>query len=178
MRNYFALLGWGTEESQEWFTTDELIQAFSLERVSKSPAVFDEQKLRHMNGRYLRELPVEELTARLEALTGRSGLREAVEISQEKISTLAEFWPLAGFFFEGPADDPKARDKVLGKPEALSGSRRRATSWPRSSRGPRKRSKPRSRACSSARRRSRARSTSRSASRWPEPPSHQGSSRR
>ena len=35
-------------------------------------------------------------------------------ISQEKISTLAEFWPLAGFFFDGPADDPKAREKVLG----------------------------------------------------------------
>jgi glutamyl-tRNA synthetase len=119
VRNYVALLGWGTEESQEYFTTDELIQAFSLERVSKSPAVFDEQKLRHMNGRYLRELPVEDLTQRLEAMTGREGLREAVEISQEKISTLSEFWPIAGFFFDGPADDPKARDKVLGKPEAL-----------------------------------------------------------
>ena len=119
VRNYVALLGWGTEESQEYFTTDELVQAFSLERVSKSPAVFDEQKLRHMNGRYLRELPVEDLTQRLEAMTGREGLREAVEISQEKISTLSEFWPIAGFFFDGPADDPKARDKVLGKPEAL-----------------------------------------------------------
>jgi glutamyl-tRNA synthetase len=119
VRNYIALLGWGTEESQEYFTTDELIAAFSLERVSKSPAVFDEQKLRHINGRYLRELPVEELTARLEERTGRAGLRGAVEISQEKISTLSEFWPLAGFFFDGPADDPKAREKVLGKPEAL-----------------------------------------------------------
>jgi glutamyl-tRNA synthetase len=119
VRNYVALLGWGTEESQEWFTTQELIDAFSLERVSKSPAVFDEQKLRHMNGRYLRELTLEDLTARLEALTGRSDLRDAVAISQEKISTLDEFWPLAGFFFEGPKDDPAAREKVLGTPEAL-----------------------------------------------------------
>jgi glutamyl-tRNA synthetase len=109
VRNYLALLGWGTEESQEFFTTDELINEFSLERVSKSPAVFDEQKLRHMNGRYLRELPVDELTARLEALTGRENLHDAVEISQEKISTLSDFWPLAGFFFDGPADDPVAR---------------------------------------------------------------------
>jgi glutamyl-tRNA synthetase len=119
VRNYVALLGWGTEESQEWFSTQELIDAFSLERVSKSPAVFDEQKLRHMNGRYLRELPLDDLTARLEALTGRSDLRGAVEISQEKISTLDEFWPLAGFFFDGPKDDPAAREKVLGAPEAL-----------------------------------------------------------
>ena len=119
VRNYLALLGWGTEESQEYFTTDELIDAFSLERVSKSPAVFDEQKLRHMNGRYVRELALDDLTARLEERTGRSDLRGAVEISQEKISTLDEFWPLAGFFFDGPIDDPKAREKVLGKPDAL-----------------------------------------------------------
>ena len=119
VRNYVALLGWGTEESQEFFTTEELIEAFSLERVSKSPAVFDEQKLRHINGRYLRELAIDDLTGRLEALTGREGLRGAVEISQEKISTLSDFWPLAGFFFDGPIDDAAAREKTLGSPEAL-----------------------------------------------------------
>jgi glutamyl-tRNA synthetase len=119
VRNYVALLGWGTEESQEFFTTEELQREFSLERVSKSPAVFDEQKLRHINGRYLRELELDDLTARLEDLTGREGLRDAAAISQEKISTLADFWPLSGFFFDGPADDPKAREKILGAPEAL-----------------------------------------------------------
>ena len=119
VRNYVALLGWGNEESQEFFTTEQLQREFSLERVSKSPAVFDEQKLRHINGRYLRELGVDDLTARLEALTGREGLRGAAEISQEKISTLADFWPLAGFFFDGPADDAKAREKILGSAEAL-----------------------------------------------------------
>jgi glutamyl-tRNA synthetase len=118
VRNYLALLGWGNEESQEFFTTEELQREFSLERVSKAPAVFDEQKLRHMNGRYLRELGLDDLTARLEALTGREGLRGAAEISQEKISTLADFWPLAGFFFDGPADDPAAFEKVLGAGEA------------------------------------------------------------
>jgi glutamyl-tRNA synthetase len=119
VRNYVALLGWGNEESQEFFTTEELVGEFSLERVSRSPAVFDEQKLRHINGRYLRELGLDDLTQRLEALTGREGLRGAAEISQEKISTLADFWPLAGFFFDGPADDPAAREKILGTPEAV-----------------------------------------------------------
>jgi glutamyl-tRNA synthetase len=119
VRNYVALLGWGNEESQEFFTTEQLQREFSLERVSKSPAVFDEQKLRHINGRYLRELGLDDLTARLETLTGREGLRGAAEISQEKISTLADFWPLAGFFFDGPADDPAAREKILGTSEAL-----------------------------------------------------------
>ena len=45
VRNYLALLGWGYDESTTFFTTDELIERFSLERVSRNPAVFDEQKL-------------------------------------------------------------------------------------------------------------------------------------
>ena len=119
VRNYLALLGWGFDEETTFFSTDELKRHFSLERVSKSPAVFDEQKLRWMNGRYLRELPVPELTRRLEAATGRTGLEPVVAIAQEKISTLDEFWPLACSFFDGPVDDPRAREKVLGKDGAL-----------------------------------------------------------
>jgi glutamyl/glutaminyl-tRNA synthetase len=117
VRNYLALLGWGYDEETTFFTTEELKQHFSLEKVSKSPAVFDEQKLRWMNGRYVRELALDELTARLEALTGHTGLRDAVAVTQEKISTLDEFWPLARSFFEEPADDAAARERFLA-PEA------------------------------------------------------------
>ncbi|MEA2189669.1 MAG: glutamyl-tRNA synthetase [Solirubrobacteraceae bacterium] len=113
LRNYLALLGWGTDDDETILSTEELVERFTIERVSKNPARFDHQKLRWMNGRYMRELSVEELTARLEAFTGRSGLRDAVEISKEKIQTLADFWPLAGFIFDGPADDPAAREKWL-----------------------------------------------------------------
>jgi len=122
VRNYLALLGWGYDEATTFFTTEELQRHFSLEAVSKSPAVFDEQKLRWMNGRYVRELALDDLTARLEARTGHEGLRDAVAITQEKISTLDEFWPLARSFFEGPVDDPAAREKFLasdGGAEAL-----------------------------------------------------------
>jgi glutamyl-tRNA synthetase len=124
--NYLALLGWGYDESTEFHSIEELQERFSLERVSKSPAVFDELKLRHFNGRYLRALELDDLTARLEALTGRTGLRDVVAISQDKISTLAEFWPLTHFFFDGPADDPQARERVLDAPggrEALAEAR-------------------------------------------------------
>jgi glutamyl-tRNA synthetase len=126
VRNYLALLGWGYDESTTFFTTDELVRNFSLERVSKNPAVFDEQKLRWMNGRYLRELSLDDLTQRLEELTGRAGLRDAVEVTQEKISTLDEFWPLARSFFDEPVDDPTAREKFLAPDagaEALSAAR-------------------------------------------------------
>jgi glutamyl-tRNA synthetase len=124
VRNYIALLGWGYDEETTFFTTEELQRLFELERVSRSPAVFDEQKLRWMNGRYLREMPLDELTGRLEALTGRTGLRDVAAIAQDKISTLAEFWPLTSFFFDGPVDDPAARERVLGQPEALERLRR------------------------------------------------------
>ena len=114
VNNYIALLGTGFAPDEEFFTMAEMAERFRLDRVSRSPAVFDEQKLRHLNGMHLRALPVDELTRRLEQFTGRSGLRAAVEISREKIQTLADFWPLAGFLFDGPRTDPDALAKVLG----------------------------------------------------------------
>src|SRR5918997_1117099 len=65
VRNYLALLGWGDPDDETILSTDELVRRFSIERVSRNPARFDEQKLRWMNGRYLRELGVDELTRRL-----------------------------------------------------------------------------------------------------------------
>jgi glutamyl-tRNA synthetase len=111
--NYLALLGAGFSSEEEFFTLDELAERFRLERVSHNPAIFDEQKLRHFNGRWLRSLDIDELTRRLEAYTGRNGLGPAVEISSEKIQTLADFWPLTGFVFDGPVHDPRAFEKTL-----------------------------------------------------------------
>jgi glutamyl-tRNA synthetase len=128
VRNYLALLGWGDEDDETLIPTDELIRRFRIERVSRNPAQFDEQKLRWMNGRYLRELGTDELTHRIQQYLSEApadGLRDAVAISQEKIQTLADFWPLAGFIFDGPADDPAARQKWLsdGGREALADAR-------------------------------------------------------
>ena len=111
--NYIALLGAGFASDEEIFSLPELAERFRLERVSKNPAVFDERKLRHMNGVYLRRLGNEELARRLEEFTGRSGLDEAAEIAGEKIQTLEEFWPLVAFLFEGPADDEAAFERVI-----------------------------------------------------------------
>jgi glutamyl-tRNA synthetase len=125
VRNYLTLLGWGDEDDETLISTDELVKRFRIERVSRNPARFDETKLRWMNGRYMRELGTDELTRRLEALTGRAGLHDAVAISEDKIQTLGDFWPLSGFIFDGPADDPGAREKWLsdGGREALADAR-------------------------------------------------------
>jgi glutamyl-tRNA synthetase len=125
MRNYLALLGWGPEDQATQMSTAELVEKFDIARVQKNPAQFDETKLKWLNGKYIRDLGVEELTARLEEFTGRGGLGPGVEISQEKIATLADFWPLAGFLYDGPADDEKARAKWLsdGGRESLAAAR-------------------------------------------------------
>jgi glutamyl-tRNA synthetase len=128
VRNYLALLGWGDEDDETIIPTDELIRRFRIERVSRNPARFDEQKLRWMNGRYLRELGTDELTRRIAVYHPEAPpdqLRDAVAISEEKIQTLADFWPLAGFIFDGPSDDPAAREKWLsdGGLEALADAR-------------------------------------------------------
>jgi glutamyl-tRNA synthetase len=125
VRNYLALLGWGFDDTSTFFTTEELIERFTLERVSKSPAVFDEKKLRWMNGRYLREMDPDELTRLLEQRLGRTGLRDAVAISQEKMQTLADFRPLSGFLFEERETDEKAWAKVMrdGALESLARAR-------------------------------------------------------
>jgi glutamyl-tRNA synthetase len=75
--------------------------------------VFDERKLRHLDGRHLHEMSIDELTERLERYTGRTNLRPAVEIAAEKIQTLADFWPLVSFLFDGPIDDPAAFQRVV-----------------------------------------------------------------
>jgi glutamyl-tRNA synthetase len=118
VRNYIALLGWGYDETTTLMTTAELVERFALERVSKNPAVFDEQKLRWMNGRYMRELAVEELHRRLEVFYARDDIPIAiVEISREKMQTLADFWDLAGSLIEAPAEyEDKAWRQWGGSP--------------------------------------------------------------
>jgi len=125
VRNYIALLGWGLDAETTFMTTEQLIEGFSLERVSRSPAVFDEQKLRWMNGRYLRDLEPSDLAGRLEAHLGRSGLEPAAEVAQEKMQTLADFWPLAAFLVERQPIDQDAWSKVMkeGSDDTLSAAR-------------------------------------------------------
>ena len=68
VRNYLALLGWGAGDDATVMSTEQLVERFALERVSRNPAQFDEAKLRWLNGVYIRELSPAELARRLEAV--------------------------------------------------------------------------------------------------------------
>jgi glutamyl-tRNA synthetase len=113
VRNYVALLGWGAGDDETILSTPELVRRFDVTRIQRNPAQFDEQKLRWMNGRYMRGLGLRELTAALESFYGRDDLAPAAAISAEKLQTLADFWPLCGFIYDGPVDDPAARERWL-----------------------------------------------------------------
>ncbi len=116
VRNYMALLGWGTDDDTTLMPTEELVQRFRVEDVGRAAAIFDEKKLRWLNGRFMRELPLDEYTAAVARHRGREPdpeLRAACAIAQEKAQTLEEVWPLIRFLFEAPVEDPKAWAKVM-----------------------------------------------------------------
>ncbi len=116
VRNYLALLGWGTDDDTTLMSTEELVERFRVEDVGKSAAIFDEKKLRWLNGRFMREMPLDRYTAAVARHLGRDAderLRAACEIAQEKAQTLEEVWPLIRFLFEPPVEDEKAWGKVM-----------------------------------------------------------------
>ena len=115
--NYLALLGWSYDDKTTIMSRDELVERFTLERVSKSPAVFDYEKLNWMNGVYLRALSEE---AYGDALVGwlreqdydwdEALVRRAVPLVQAKITRFSEFPPYAGFLFRDVEPDPAQLD--------------------------------------------------------------------
>jgi glutamyl-tRNA synthetase len=116
VRNYLALLGWGTDDDTTLMSTAELVERFRVEDVGKSAAIFDEKKLRWLNGRFMREMPLDAYTAAAARHLGREAderLRAACEIAQEKAQTLEEVWPLIRFLFESPVEDERAWGKVM-----------------------------------------------------------------
>jgi glutamyl-tRNA synthetase len=116
VRNYLSLLGWGTQDDTTIMSTDELIERFDVADVGTASAIFDEQKLRWLNGRFMRELDLDAYTEAVARHLGREpdeSLRAACAIAQEKAQTLEEVWPLIGFLFDEPETDEKAWKKVM-----------------------------------------------------------------
>ena len=115
--NFIALLGWHSADDREFYTLDELCQAFTLERVSKAGAVFDLTKLDWMNGTYLKELPLETIVERslpyFESaglqVPDRDKLHRMVEVARQRSNLLADIPQYCRMFLE----TPKLQDKDL-----------------------------------------------------------------
>lgn len=127
--NFLALLGWSWDDQTTLFSVRELIEKFTLEKVTKSPAVFDNAKFDWMNGHYIRAMSVSELTDRLiphwteagllpdgDVDAGRRGELEAMAaVCQERLVKLADVVDLTAFLFKEVDYDQAAVDKVLRK---------------------------------------------------------------
>lgn len=108
LRNYLCLMGFSMPDGREIFTLEEFIEAFTWERVSLGGPVFDLEKLRWMNGKYIREvLSLEEVAERVKPFLREAGLsweseaylRRAVELMRPRFDTLKEFPEKARYLF-------------------------------------------------------------------------------
>jgi glutamyl-tRNA synthetase len=123
--NFLALLGWSLDDKTELFSRDELIGAFALERVGKTAAVFDKQKLDWMNGVYVRALTPEEFASRalpyleqslpldVPRPLDRDYVTRVAALVQERVKVLSELGELCDFFFTGELE--YQGDTLIGK---------------------------------------------------------------
>ena len=126
--NFLALLGWSLDESTTIMSRDQIISGFSLERVSRSPAAFDREKLEWINGNYIRVLKDSELASLFVPFLAREGLIDyepdsrtmeklasIASICKERLKKLDEIPDWAGFFFREVEIEGEVREKVIGQ---------------------------------------------------------------
>lgn len=132
--NYLALLGWSLDGETTVFAADVLTQNFSLDRISKNPAIFDFEKLDWLNGVYIREMSPADFAARMLPWLIDAGLTTAEAYSprhewfdqlaplvSERVKRMSEVAPIVAFLFADNVDiDPAAAAKGLASPEAAS----------------------------------------------------------
>jgi glutamyl-tRNA synthetase len=128
MANYLALLGWSIGEDREFFSLQEMADAFDVARVNPSPARFDIKKCTAINGDWIRTLAVDDLADRMLPFLQRDGvlgedvtteqrdlLVQATPLVQERMETLGQAPGMLGFLFAGEdfAVDPDDAQKML-----------------------------------------------------------------
>jgi nondiscriminating glutamyl-tRNA synthetase len=127
--NFLALLGWSPGGEEEILSLPELIERFDLDRVNRSGAVFDVDKLRWMAGQYMKRTPLPDVVRLVEAQLARHGLRppegvhdnwlaDVVSLFQEQLVCAAEFVDLARGFFDPSVEWSQEALEVLRDPGA------------------------------------------------------------
>ncbi len=118
--NMLALLGWNGGTEQEFFSMNELIDQFSLDRVVKSGARFDPEKAKWFNRHYLQEKTSEELSELFKPLLDEKGIEanldklvKIIDLVKERCEFVSEIWDQAQYFFEAPSsyDEKTAKKK-------------------------------------------------------------------
>ena len=118
--NYLVRLGWAYQD-KEVFTLEEMIQLFSLDHVSASPAIFNTSKLDWINGHYIREAKPQELLGEVQYQLGRLGIQnadeavllEAIALSQVKVKTLLELAEFIDVIFRDVPPDTDLLAKTI-----------------------------------------------------------------
>jgi glutamyl-tRNA synthetase len=112
MLNFLASMGWNDGTEQEVFTLQELVEKFSLDRVQRSGARFDEQRLLWLNGQHIRLLSLDDLYQRVTPFWPESARnadeaakKQVLALVQDRLKTLADLPVLTSYFFEEPAPD-------------------------------------------------------------------------
>jgi len=118
--NLLALLGWNPGTEQEIFTMDELIEAFSLERVGKSGSKFDPEKAKWFNHQYLSKKADGDVAELFSVILKEKGIEaghdfvaRVCHLVKERVHFVHEFWAQTSFFFEAPKafDEKSVKDK-------------------------------------------------------------------
>ena len=119
--NWTTLMGWSYDDHTEFFTMDDLVEKFNIDRLNPSPAAINFSKLDHFNGLHIRNLPVSDLAIRIKPFFEKAGyvvdddkLLEITPLIQQRIVTLEDAPEMGGFFFE---------DEVSPDPEDLVGKK-------------------------------------------------------
>jgi glutamyl-tRNA synthetase len=117
--NWTALMGWSYDDHTEFFTLDDMVEKFNIDRLNPSPAAINFSKLDHFNGLHIRNLPVSDLANRIKPFFQKAGydvqdskLLMVTPLIQQRIVTLDDAPEMGGFFFE---------DEVNPHPEDLVG---------------------------------------------------------
>lgn len=110
--NMLALLGWNDGTEKEIFSKEELIKAFSLERVSKAGAKFDFEKAKWFNHEWIKKIPAEELIPHINPILANHGIynidhhysTKVINLVKERLTFIEEFWEHSSFFFKRPEE--------------------------------------------------------------------------
>ena len=130
LKNYLATMAW-TYPGKDMFTVDEMIEKFEIQNIQTTAPIFDQEKLRWMNGEYIKQLPISHFKYQISNFYHGKYDETMVEkiwpLVRERMKTLAEFETIADFFFTRPAKPEREMNKDLMK--VVRGALSSLSSW-------------------------------------------------